>query len=57
MQYEMVYELREFLADHINTCFFTNFFFEHAGERLNEYSELTMLDFKSNPRIFMRPGK
>ena len=29
--YEMVFELREILAEHVYTCFFTNFFFEHAG--------------------------
>jgi len=55
--YEMVYELREFLAEHVYTCFFTNFYFEHAGQRLNEYSELSELDLISNPRIIMKPDK
>ena len=55
--YEMVFELREFLSEHIYTCFFTNFYFEHAGQRLNEYSELMELDLVSNPRIVMKPGK
>ena len=57
VMYEMVFELREFLADHAYTCFFTNFYFEHAGQRLNEYSELSELDLASNPRIIMKPGK
>lgn len=55
--YEMVFELREFLAEHVYTCFFTNFYFEHAGQRVNEYSELSELDLSSNPRIVMKPGK
>ena len=53
----MVFELREFLAEHVYTCFFTNFYFEHAGQRLNEYSELSELDLASNPRIIMKPDK
>jgi len=53
----MVYELREFLLEHIYTCFFTNFCFEHNGERLNEYQELAELDLSTNPKIFMRPDK
>ncbi len=52
----MVFELREFLAEHVYTCLFTNFYFEHAGNRLNEYSELSELDLASNPRIIMKPG-
>jgi hypothetical protein len=55
--YEMVFELREFLSEHVYTCFFTNFYFEHAGNRLNEYSELSELDLSANPRIVMKPGK
>jgi len=27
----MVLELREFLNEHIYTCFFTNFYFEYNG--------------------------
>jgi hypothetical protein len=52
----MVYELRDFLSEHIYTCFFTNFCFEHNGSRLNEYQELAELDLSSNPKIFMRPA-
>lgn len=40
----MVFELREFLNEHIYTCFFTNFYFEYNGQPLNEYIELTELD-------------
>ncbi len=53
----MVYELRDFLSEHIYTCFFTNFYFEHNGERLNEYRELADLDLATNPKLFMRPDK
>ena len=55
--YEMVFELREFLAEHVYTCFFTNFYFEHAGIRLGEYMSLSELDLDTNPRIVMKPGK
>lgn len=53
--YEMVFELREYLGEHINTCFFTNFYFEHNSERLGEYQELSELPLQTNNRIFMRP--
>jgi len=51
----MVFELREFLNEHIYTCFFTNFYFEHNGQPINEYIELNELDLASNPKIIMRP--
>lgn len=57
VQYEMVLELREFLTEHVYTCFFTHYYFEHQGERLNDYTELSQLDLVSEPRIFMRPEK
>jgi hypothetical protein len=57
VQYEMVLELREFLTEHVYTCFFTHYYFEHQGERLNDYTELSQLDLASEPRIFMRPEK
>ena len=53
----MIFELREFLAEHVYTCFFTNFYFEHNGQRLNDYIELSQLDLKTNRRIFMKPEK
>ena len=31
VQNELIMELREFLGDHINTCFFTNYILEHNG--------------------------
>lgn len=40
----MVLELREFLSEHVYTCFFTNYYFEHGGERLNDYTELAELN-------------
>lgn len=57
VQYEMVLELREFLSEHVYTCFFTHYYFEHQGVRLNDYTELSELDFSNDPKIFMRPGK
>jgi hypothetical protein len=53
----MVFELRDFLAEHVYTCFFTNFYFEHMGQKLSEYIELAELDLEANPRIFMVPEK
>jgi len=57
VQYEMVLELREFLTEHVYTCFFTHYYFEHGGQRLNDYTELSQLDLVSEPRIYMRPEK
>ena len=54
---EMVQDLREFLSEHVHTALYTNFYFEHAGQRLSEYSELGELDLVSNPRIVMKPDK
>jgi len=53
----MVFEMREFLSEHVYTCFFTNFYFEHNGARLNEYTELAELDLQNNSKIFMRADK
>jgi hypothetical protein len=52
-----VFQLREVLAEHVYTCLYTNFYFEHNGERLNDYTTLSELDLSANPRIFMMPGK
>lgn len=57
MQYEMVFELREYLQTHIYTCMHTNFVFEYNGMELNEYTELQELDLVSNPRLLMKPCK
>lgn len=57
MHSEMILELREFLNDHVNTCFYTNYFFEHAGDRLNDYTELAGLDFTQDNKIYMRENK
>lgn len=56
VQYEMVLELREFLSEHVYTCFFTHYYFEHMGQRLNDYTELSELNFQEDPKIYMRPG-
>lgn len=52
----MILELREYLNEHVYTCFFTNYYFEHMGKRLNDYTELAELNFEEDPRIYMRPG-
>lgn len=57
VQYEMVLELREFLAEHVYTCFFTHYYFEHNGERLNDYTELAELDLSVDQKIYMRPDR
>ncbi len=43
VQYEIVLELREFLNEHVYTCFYSHYYFEHNGQRLNDYSELAEL--------------
>ncbi len=57
VQYEMILELREFLSEHVYTCFFTHYYFEHAGVRLNDYTELAELNLTEEPKIYMRPEK
>lgn len=57
VQYEMVLELREFLAEHVYTCFFTHYYFEHSGARLNDYTELAELDLSADSKIYMRPDR
>lgn len=51
---EQVNELREVLLENINTCFFTNYYFEHQGKRLPEFTPLRSLDLEKDERIFMR---
>lgn len=55
VQYELILELREFLAEHVYTCFFTNYYLEHDGKVLSDYSDLSELDLETEPRIYMRP--
>jgi hypothetical protein len=57
VSYELVLELREFLNEHVYTCFFTNYYFEHDGKRLNDYTELSELNLKETSKIYMKPGK
>jgi len=54
VQYELVVELRDFLLEHVFTCFFTNYYFEHGGQRLNDYQELSELPLQEDPLIYMR---
>jgi hypothetical protein len=53
----MVLELREFLNEHVYTCFYTHYYFEHEGKKLNDYTELAELNLASDNKIYMRPGK
>ena len=53
LQHELVLELREYLNDHVYTCFFTNYKLEHGGRELNDYTELTELDLRADSRIYM----
>ena len=54
VQYELILELREFLGEHAYTCFFTNYYLEHNGEKLSDYCDLAELDLEAHPKIFMR---
>jgi hypothetical protein len=53
----VVLELREFLNDHVYTCFYTHYYFEYDGKRLNDYTELAELNLATEARIYMRPEK
>lgn len=55
VQYELILELREFLAEHVYTCFFTNYYLEHDSKQLSDYSDLSELDLDKDPIIYMRP--
>lgn len=55
VQYELILELREFLGEHVYTCFFTNYFLEHMGKKLSDYSDLSELDLETDSCIYMRP--
>ena len=57
VQYEMVLELREFLNEHVYTCFYTHYRFEHQGKRLNDYTELAELNLEEDNKIYMKAGK
>jgi hypothetical protein len=49
-QFEMVIELREFLRDYLKTCFYTNFYLELNGKRLNDFSEFK--DFSNSAKDY-----
>lgn len=54
VEHELVLELREYLNEHVYTCFFTNYFLEHMGKKINDYSDLTELDLSTDNKIYMR---
>jgi hypothetical protein len=43
------------LNDNVNTCFYTNYYFEHNGKRVNDYDELSSLEFQKDLKIYMKP--
>ena len=51
---ELILELREYLHEYVYTCFFTNYYLEHNGQRLSDYSDLSELDLDADPKIYMR---
>ena len=55
VQYELILELREYLNEHVYTCFFTNYYLEHRGKKLSDYSDLSELeDIELDNKIYMR---
>ena len=57
VQYELILELREFLSEHVYTCFFTNYYLEHQGKKLSDYSDLSELKLNeegTDNKIYMR---
>jgi hypothetical protein len=57
VQYELILELREFLSEHVYTCFFTNYYLEHQGKKLSDYSDLSELNLNeegTDNKIYMR---
>ena len=55
LQYELILELREFLSEHVYTCFFTNYYLEHNGVKLSDYDDISELDLSQDNKIYMRP--
>ena len=55
LQYELILELREFMSEHVYTCFFTNYYLEHDGVKLSDYSDLSEMDLEKDPFIYMKP--
>jgi len=54
VQYELILELREYLNEHVYTVFFTNYYLEHQGNKLSDYSDLSDLDLIADNKIYMR---
>jgi hypothetical protein len=52
---EMIMEVREFLSENVYTWFFTNYYLEHAGQKLSDFDDISELDLASDNRIYMRP--
>lgn len=50
-QFDNLMELREFLLEHVQTVFLTNYFFECKGERLNDYASIEELPFGDETEI------
>ena len=52
---EMIMEVREFLSENVYTWFFTNYYLEHAGNKLSDFDDISELDLAADNRIYMRP--
>ena len=54
VQCEVVTELRDILLENVNTAFFTNYYFEYKGNRLDEYTEIKALNLEDDARFILR---
>lgn len=52
---ELIMEVREFLSENVYTCFFTNYFLEHAGKELSDFEDISQLDLQTDNKIYMKP--
>ena len=50
----MILELREFLSEHVQTCFYTHYYFEHNSKRISDYTDVSELDLAASSTIYMR---
>jgi len=56
VQCELITELRDILLENVNTCCF-NYYFEHKGERLDEFAELRSVDLSEDDKFYLREDK
>ena len=53
----MLIEIKEFLTEYVYTAFYTHYYFEHQGQKLNDYTEVALLNLKDEPILYMRVDK